>query len=59
MTDFIQTHRRRKDGLKAELLAINGNDVAYRVRFRQGRQTITRITSRDAALFDRDFEAVA
>lgn len=56
---FHTTHRRRKDGMEAMLLAIRDGVALYRVKFMHGGRIQDSTTSRDAALFAADFEVVA
>lgn len=60
---FNRTHNRKpvrgRKGPKvtAELLSDDGQSAAYRVRYREGRRTVTRLTAASSGHFERTFEA--
>lgn len=57
LSPFEPTHTRRKDGLRAMLLADRDGTALYRVSFKQRRQTVDRVVSASSAHFARTFGA--
>ena len=59
-TPFTATHRRRKDGMEAMLLAKTSDARAlYRVSHMHAGRMVDSTTVRDWGLFEADFEVVA
>lgn len=55
---FVQTHKRKKDGMVAMLLATMGDDVLYRVRYSAAAGQVDSTIRASARHFKRKFTLV-